>query len=147
MLAQIIGAWQRALSFGMRLAANEPDDGNAEGDGDGTGHAQRRFRSAGAGLEQLSSEARKERPQQPFDHENKAKGNDEIAHGAAGKGLLSRRRLPTSLPCGRGFRRRTASLERRAGLGRGRGRSLRRGLGLGGRGGMFPGLCAWGHLT
>ena len=105
------------------------------------------FRSAGAGLEQLSSEAGKERPEQPFDHENEAKGNDEIAHGAAGKGLLSRRRLPTSLPCGRGFRRRTASLERRAGLGRRRGRSLRRGLGLGGRSGMSTGLCAWGHLT
>ena len=43
------------------------------------------FRSAGAGLEQLSSEARQERPQQPFDHENKADGNDEIVHGAAGK--------------------------------------------------------------
>ena len=147
MLAQINGAWQRALSFRMRLAANEPDDSNAEGDGHGAGHAQRRFRSAGAGLEQLSSEAGKERPEQPFDHENEAKGNDEIAHGAAGKGLLSRRRLPTSLPVGRGFRRGTASLERRAGLGRGRGRSLRRGLGLGGRGGMLTCLCAWGHLT
>jgi hypothetical protein len=85
MLAQITGAWQRALSFGMRLAANEPDDGNAERDGNGAGHAQRRFRSAGAGLEQLSPEARKERPQQPFDHENEANGNDEIAHGTAGK--------------------------------------------------------------
>lgn len=85
MLAQIAGAWQSAPGFGMRLAANEPDDDNAESDGGGASHAQRRFRSAGAGLEQLSSEARKERPQQPFDHENEADGNDEIAHGAVGK--------------------------------------------------------------
>ena len=50
-----------------------------------TAPAMRRddFRRAGGGLEQLSSEAGKERPQQPFDHENEADGNDEIAHGAA----------------------------------------------------------------
>jgi hypothetical protein len=98
MLAQIAGAWQSRLCFGMLLAANEPDDGNTEGDRDGARHAQRVLRSAGGGLEQLSSEARKERPQQPFDHENETDGDDEIAHDAAGKGLLSWRRLLTSFP-------------------------------------------------
>lgn len=85
MLAQFNGAWQRAAQPRHVLAANKPDDGNAEGDGNGAGRAQRRFRSAGAGLEKLPPKARKERPQQPFDHENEADGNDEIAHGAAGK--------------------------------------------------------------
>ena len=79
------GLAESALLAGMRLAANEPDDSNAGRDGHGAGHAQSDSGSAGAGLEQLSSDARSERPQQPFDHEHQAKGNDKIAHGAAGK--------------------------------------------------------------
>ena len=65
----------------MRLAANEPDDGNAEGDGDGAGHAQE-----DSGVPALASSSFRPRPGKS-DHNSpsitrKAKGNDEIAHGA-----------------------------------------------------------------
>ena len=82
MVAQIIEAWQRVRRRGKSLAADEPDDRHAECNSHGARHAQGRLRCAGGGFQQPSSEARKERPQQAFDHENEADGNDKIAHGA-----------------------------------------------------------------
>ena len=62
------------------LAFREPNDEDARGDGDRAAKTQGLLGHVGARLKQLAPKARRERPEQPFQDENKADGDGKVGH-------------------------------------------------------------------